>query len=224
MRSTPCPDMYRWQRWLRSHPVTYEARDISRDAEARADLRQLVGSEAVPTLVIAEEGEYGPAVTPEPLDGRRTRATDRGTVISEPRPEQLVPFLARHGIDVPGAGAEVPEAASAAGVARHEVTVYPIAGRQLFFRIPESFCRECDFTIDVVERVSAEFDDVRVRVKPWLNHLAEALWRGGWHAPVVTIDGRVYSQGVVPEEAAFRDALARLERPAARPQAATRLE
>ena len=91
---------------------------------------------------------------------------------------------------------------------RRRVTVYPISGRQLFFRIPHSWCVECNLTISLVRHVAAEIGDVEVRVKPWLNHLFDALRRGGWHAPVVTIDGRVFSQGIVPDEGELRSALA----------------
>lgn len=222
IRSTWCPDMRQWARWLNAHPVAHEVRDVALDAEARADLRALAGSEAVPTLVIAEDRRFVPVGPPEPLAGRRTRATDRGTVISEPRVEQIAPFLLRHGIAVPGFDDAVTrgvtrEAGRASGSPLrpgHEVAIYPIAGRQLFFRVPDSFCRECDLTLSLVERVAADFDDVRVIVKPWLNHLFDALWRGGWHAPVVTIDGRVFSQGVVPDEDALRAQLEALSRPA----------
>ncbi len=216
-RSTPCPDMFQWARWLQAHPVAHEARDIATDPEARAELRALVGSEAVPTLVIVETQGAMPVEPPEPSAGRRTRGTDRGTLISEPRVDQIAPFLLRHGIAVPGVTDSQPTATPADGLAiesreraAHEVTVYPIAGRQLFFSVPDSFCRECDFTMNLVERVAADFGDVRVTVKPWLNHLFEALWRGGWHAPVVTIDGQVFSQGAVPDESAFRGALERV--------------
>ncbi|MDP6605846.1 MAG: hypothetical protein QF664_06260 [Dehalococcoidia bacterium] len=37
--------------------------------------------------------------------------------------------------------------------------------------------------------------------------MLDALKRGGWHAPVVTIDGKVFSQGVVPDERELRLAL-----------------
>ena len=90
------------------------------------------------------------------------------------------------------------------------VTVYPITGRQLGpLSIPHRFCEECDLTIHQVRRVVAELgrDDIEVRIKPWIRHAVDALRRGGWHAPVVTIDGRVFSQGVVPEAEALRAAL-----------------
>ncbi len=88
------------------------------------------------------------------------------------------------------------------------ITVYPISGRQLFFRVPHSWCEECDLTIRLVERVVDDLDgDFDVHVKPWFNHLFDALRRGGWHAPVVTIDGRIFSQGVVPDERELRSAI-----------------
>ena len=88
------------------------------------------------------------------------------------------------------------------------ITVYPITGRQLFFRVPRSWCEQCDLTIDLVRSVVDDLDgDYEVRVKPWFNHLFDALRSGGWHAPVVTIDGRVFSQGVVPDADELREAL-----------------
>jgi hypothetical protein len=91
------------------------------------------------------------------------------------------------------------------------VTVYPIAGRQLFFRIPDSFCRECELTHRLVGQVTEELRDtdprIKVEVKPWVNNLLQALRRGGWHPPVVTINGRLFSQGVVPDRDALKTAL-----------------
>jgi predicted dithiol-disulfide oxidoreductase (DUF899 family) len=91
------------------------------------------------------------------------------------------------------------------------VTVYPIAGRQLFFRVPDSFCRECELTLrlvqQVIEALESEGHGMRLEVKPWLNNLVEALRRGGWHPPVVTVDGRLFSQGVVPDKDRLRAAL-----------------
>ena len=82
------------------------------------------------------------------------------------------------------------------------ITVYRITGRQFGpLGIPHRFCEECSLTINLVRRVVAESgrSDIRVVVKPWLRHAFAALRRGGWHAPVVTIDGKVFSQGVVPD-------------------------
>lgn len=91
------------------------------------------------------------------------------------------------------------------------VTIYPIAGRQLFFRVPDSFCRECELALRAVARAVGELDPAgesfAVQVKPWLNNLIQALRRGGWHPPVVTINGRLFSQGVVPDEGKLGSAL-----------------
>ena len=88
------------------------------------------------------------------------------------------------------------------------VTVYPMTGRQLFFNVPHSVCEECDLTVRLVKRVASDLPRVEVRIKPWFNHLFDALRRGGWHPPVVTIDGKVSSQGVVPDEEGLRRTLA----------------
>ena len=99
--------------------------------------------------------------------------------------------------------------ASAANRDATVVTVYPMTGRQLFFNVPHKICEECDLTVRLVQRVAADLPDVDVRIKPWFNHVFDALRRGGWHPPVVTINGRVATQGVVPDEDGLRHALAR---------------
>jgi hypothetical protein len=94
-----------------------------------------------------------------------------------------------------------------AGSVPLEITIYPISGKQLWFHIPESFCRECDLTIRTAGKVVANLDDpsqIQVRVRPWLRHLLGAIRRGGWHPPVVTINGKLFSQGVVPNVEALR--------------------
>ena len=89
------------------------------------------------------------------------------------------------------------------------VTVYPMTGRQLFFNVPHAICEECDLTVRLVQRVASDLPHVEVRIKPWFNHLFDALRRGGWHPPVVTINGRVSTQGVIPDEDGLRRALVR---------------
>jgi hypothetical protein len=89
------------------------------------------------------------------------------------------------------------------------VTVYPMTGRQLFFNVPHRICEECDLTVRLVQRVAADVPRVEVRIRPWFNNIFDALRRGGWHPPVVTVNGRVTTQGVVPDEGELRSALAR---------------
>lgn len=85
------------------------------------------------------------------------------------------------------------------------VTIYPWAGQKGPFRIT-SYCAECDLTLDLLEEIQTTElagAPLRVQVKPWLSHLWEALRAGGWHAPVVVIEGERFSQGVVPDRAAL---------------------
>lgn len=92
-----------------------------------------------------------------------------------------------------------------------KITVYPITGRQLsFLRVPHRWCEECNLTIRLVHSVVAELDrdDIEVEVKPWIRNAFAALRRGGWHAPVVTINDKVFTQGIVPDAAELRARLA----------------
>ena len=89
------------------------------------------------------------------------------------------------------------------------VTVYPMTGRQLFFNVPHAICEECDLTVRLVQRVASDLPHVEVRIKPWFSYLFDALRRGGWHPPVVTVNGRITTQGVVPDEDELRRALVR---------------
>lgn len=92
-----------------------------------------------------------------------------------------------------------------------DVTVYYITGRQVgALSVPHSWCRECDLTVEMARRVLAEVDPggrLSFQAKPWLRHALEALRLGGWHAPVLVVDGRVHSQGA-PLRAALRRLLA----------------
>jgi len=102
------------------------------------------------------------------------------------------------------------------------ITVFRITGRQLFFTVPDRVCEECDLTVQVARSVAARYPGhVVVEIKPWLNHLPSALRRGGWHPPVVLVEGRRVSQGVVPSpdalDAAVREALHWEERKGAAP-------
>ena len=63
------------------------------------------GHESVPTVVIAADDSVEPIAEPAPLPERRgPRAVDRGTMLTEPNPGQVGPFLGRHGIAYGGPG------------------------------------------------------------------------------------------------------------------------
>lgn len=81
------------------------------------------------------------------------------------------------------------------------LVVYKITGNQLFFKVPSSVCEECDLTVNAVKKVLNEINDPRIKfeVKPWMDDLFSALKRGAWHPPVLIINGKIFSQGIVPE-------------------------
>lgn len=93
-----------------------------------------------------------------------------------------------------------------------KIVVYRWAGQKWFFRIA-SECVECDLVVWHVRRLLSAHPDwpVELEVKPWLSHLWEALWHGGWHPPVVLVAGRLVRQGTIVTrdelEAAVRQAL-----------------
>jgi hypothetical protein len=94
------------------------------------------------------------------------------------------------------------------------ITVYRWAGQKWFLRI-NSDCIECDLAVSQVRHLISSYKDwpIELEIKPWLTHLWESLRYGGWHAPVVVVDGHVVRQGTVPTraelDAAVRIALQR---------------
>jgi len=77
------------------------------------------------------------------------------------------------------------------------ITIYRWEGRWGPFRIQVP-CGECALTGDIVQdTVEKELKGIPVVVEshPWLDHWWRPLLRGGWHAPIVLVDGRVISQG-----------------------------
>ena len=99
-----------------------------------------------------------------------------------------------------------------------KITVYRWEGRFGFLRI-RSECEECDLTTHLLSRLQeTTFRDrpVSLTILPWLDNWWRILWRGAWHAPVVMIAGRIFSQGIVPDEDALvRRVLDSLEPPLA---------
>ena len=82
-----------------------------------------------------------------------------------------------------------------------DILIYRFTGKHTFFTIPSSWCEECDLTINLVRRTVREMgieDRVHIRVRPWLENAIDSVFRGGWHAPVVYINGRLFTQGIVP--------------------------
>ena len=77
------------------------------------------------------------------------------------------------------------------------VIVYRWAGQWGPFKVRIS-CGECALTRDVIDdtlRNELAGVAVEVEVRDWLSHWWEPLVKGGWHAPIVMVEGRVVSQG-----------------------------
>lgn len=94
-----------------------------------------------------------------------------------------------------------------------EIVVYVVTGRHGGLRIPESFCRECHRFVHAADVAAERVDtDVDVRVVSWWTHLPFALGHGGYHPPVMVVDGTRLCQGYdvpTPDEvvAAIEEAL-----------------
>ena len=73
--------------------------DIKADRAAAARVRQWVGFESVPTVVIAEGESLEPYEPPAPLPaGSGPRGVDRGSVITEATRAELRAWLVKHGL------------------------------------------------------------------------------------------------------------------------------
>jgi hypothetical protein len=90
------------------------------------------------------------------------------------------------------------------------ITIYRWAGEKWPFRI-RSECVECDLTVAQVRSLVSAHPGwpLEVEIKPWLTHLLESLRHGGWHAPVVLMDGHLLSQGKIPTRAELESAARR---------------
>ena len=59
-------------------------------------------------------------------------------------------------------------------------------------------CGECTLTKDIIlDTLNNELADIDVKfdVRDWLSEWWKPLLRGGWHAPIVMVNGKVVSQG-----------------------------
>lgn len=77
------------------------------------------------------------------------------------------------------------------------IVIYRWAGQWGPFkvRIP---CGECTLTLDIVrDTMATELDGIPVEleVRDWLSNWWKPILKGGWHAPIVMVDGDIVSQG-----------------------------
>ena len=77
------------------------------------------------------------------------------------------------------------------------VTIYRWGGKWGPFKVKIS-CGECSLTLDVLkDTFQNELAGVPVELKvlDWLPNWWKPLPKGGWHAPIVMVDGKIVSQG-----------------------------
>jgi hypothetical protein len=91
-----------------------------------------------------------------------------------------------------------------------EIVVYDWEGRKFGLRL-ERLCVECALALAQANAVAAAHPEwpVRVTRKHWLDHFWEALRHGGFHPPVVLVDGHRIRQGSVPTRAELTAAVER---------------
>ena len=79
-----------------------------------------------------------------------------------------------------------------------KITVFRWAGAWGPFRVRIP-CGECALTGDIIQDcLTNELAGLEVEVEThdWLSEWWRPLLRGGWHAPIVLVDGKVVSQGL----------------------------
>ncbi len=77
------------------------------------------------------------------------------------------------------------------------ITVFRWAGQWGPFKVNIP-CGECSLTKDVIkDTMATELDGIPVELdmRDWLSEWWKPLGKGGWHAPIVIVDGKIVSQG-----------------------------
>lgn len=87
---------------------------------------------------------------------------------------------------------------------RFNITIYRFTGSQGFFSIPKKWCEECDLLVNMVKKTISELgikSKTHLTIKPWFLWWWQPLLTNfAWHAPILIINGKLISQGVVPEK------------------------
>lgn len=85
---------------------------------------------------------------------------------------------------------------------KNKIIIYRFTGRQGFFTVPKKWCEECDLLLLLVKNItkSDEFkDNTRLIVRPWFLWFWHPLLRyGSFHAPMLIINKKLISAGIVP--------------------------
>lgn len=89
------------------------------------------------------------------------------------------------------------------------ITVYRWAGAWGPFKVSIP-CGECALTGDVIgDTLEQELAGIEVELetRDWLSEWWRPLRAGGWHAPIVMVDGRVISQGLALNRGVLTEAV-----------------
>nr|EGQ40504.1 MAG: hypothetical protein J07AB56_12340 [Candidatus Nanosalinarum sp. J07AB56] len=79
---------------------------------------------------------------------------------------------------------------------RAEIEVYVVSGLQGFVRIPEGFCKECNLFYRAAREAAEESDaDIDIAVRSYWTCFPRPLLKGGYHPPVMLVNGELLSQG-----------------------------
>lgn len=91
------------------------------------------------------------------------------------------------------------------------ITIYRFTGNQGLFSVPKKWCEECDLLVEMVKKTISELgieDKTRLSIKPWFLWWWQPLFfYFVWHTPILIINGRLISQGIVPNKETLIKAL-----------------
>lgn len=80
-----------------------------------------------------------------------------------------------------------------------KVDIYLWEGQKFGFKI-KSECAECNMVVALVRDLEKKElkNKIDVKIRPWLDNVFLLLFKRGWHAPIILVNGKVFSQGIVP--------------------------
>ena len=90
-----------------------------------------------------------------------------------------------------------------------KITLYRWAGAWGPFKVNIP-CGECTLTGDIIrDTIENELAGIPVRFKTldWLSNWWKPVFKGGWHAPIVLVDGKIVAQGAALNRGVLAEAV-----------------
>lgn len=146
--TTWCPDCRRTKQYLDRQGIPYTWIDIDKDSGAAQEVLRINGGRrSIPTLIFPD-----------------------GSALVEPSNKQLGEKL---GVQESQQGKEK----GAAQARPVEATAYRVTGSQLFFRVPEAVCEECDLTVAVARGVRSHTRTICLKCTAlgWMPYVRSSL-------------------------------------------------